>query len=102
MSLPVETVAHRQIELAALQCLIRRHYGLEYGVIQALGVSNGSYHLVEAWDEWEENVPQNPHEAEEIAAWRAGGPEPHLASVMNDLACSGVIACGEYLVHVWW
>ncbi|WP_019061587.1 hypothetical protein [Streptomyces prunicolor] len=102
MSLSAETVAHHQVELAALECLIRRHYGVEYSVIRALGVSNGSYRLVEALDEWEEGVPMNPHEAEEISAWRAGGPEPHLASVMNDLACSGVIDSGEYLVHVWW
>ena len=102
MSLPVETVTYRQVEVAALECLIRRHYGLEYSVIRALGVSNGSYHRVEALAEWEEGVPQDPLEAEEIAAWRAGGPEPHLASVMNDLACSGAINSGEYLVHVWW
>lgn len=97
MSLPLKTVTYRQVELAALECLIHRHYGLEYSVIRALGVSSGSYRLVEAWAE-----PLDRLEAEEIAAWRAGGPEPHLATVMNDLACSGVIDSGEYLVHVWW
>ncbi|MER0485117.1 hypothetical protein ABR737_43505 [Streptomyces sp. Edi2] len=97
MSLPLKSVTYRQVELADLECLIRRHYGLQYNVIGALGVSNGSYHRVEAWAE-----PLDPEEAEEIAAWRAGGPEPHLASVMNDLVCSGVIGGGEYLVHVWW
>ncbi|MFF9785623.1 hypothetical protein [Streptomyces nigrescens] len=102
MSLPLKTVTHRQVELADLECLIRRHYGLTYNVIGALGVSNGSYKRVEALAEWEEGVPLDPDEAEEIAAWRAGGPEPHLASVLNDLACSGVIDSGEYLVHVWW
>ncbi|MFF8786948.1 hypothetical protein [Streptomyces sp. NPDC015125] len=97
MSLPLKTVTYPQVELEALECLIRCHYGMEYSVIRALGVANGSYRLVEAWAE-----PLDPLEAEEIAAWRAGGPEPHLASVMNDLACLGVIDSGKYLVHVWW
>ncbi|MEU6331463.1 hypothetical protein ABZ851_29930 [Streptomyces sp. NPDC047049] len=97
MSLPSKTVTFRQVELEALECLICSHYGLEYSVIRALGASNGSYRKVEAWA-----APLDPDEAEEIAAWRAGGPEPHLASVMNDLACSGVIDSDEYLVHVWW
>ncbi|GGU38706.1 hypothetical protein [Streptomyces violascens] len=97
MSLPVETVAYRQVEFEALEGLIRCHYGLEYSVIRALGVSNGSYCRVEAWAE-----PLDPDEAGEIAAWLAGGAEPHLASVLNDLAYSRVIDSGEYLVHVWW
>lgn len=97
MSLPTETVTYRKVALAAIECLIRRHYGLEYNVIRALGTSNGSYRLVEAW-----SAPLDADEAQEIAAWRAGGPEPHLASLMNDLACSGVIDSGEYLIHVWW
>ncbi|MFJ8677318.1 hypothetical protein [Streptomyces sp. NPDC093589] len=102
MSLPFETVTYRQVELAGLEGLICRHYGLEYSVIRALSVSNGSYRRVEAGAAVEEGVALDRLEAEEIAAWRAGGPEPHLASVMNDLACSGVIDSGEYLVHVWW
>jgi hypothetical protein len=102
MSLPSESVTYRRVELAALESLIRRHYGVEYSVIRALGVSNGSYRLVEAAAVWEEGIPLDPDEADEIAAWRAGGREPHLASVLNDLACSGVIDSGEYLVHVWW
>mgnify|MGYP006951121221 CR=1 FL=1 len=97
MSLLLETVTYRKVELAALECLIRGHYGLEYSLVRAFGVPSGSYRLVEAWA-----APLGPDEAEEIAAWRAGGDEPHLASVMNDLASSGVIDSGEYLVHVWW
>ncbi|MER8119214.1 hypothetical protein [Streptomyces sp. NPDC094031] len=97
MSLSVEAVTYRQVELAALDCLIRRHYGKEYDLIRALGVTNGAYRRVEASTE-----RPDPREAEEVAAWLAGGPEPHLASVLNDLACGGVISSGEYLVHVWW
>ncbi|WP_331746209.1 hypothetical protein OG923_32880 (plasmid) [Streptomyces halstedii] len=48
MSLPVETVTYRQVELAALECLIRRHYGKEYDLIRVLGVTNGAYRRVEA------------------------------------------------------
>lgn len=44
----METVTYRQVELAALECLIRRHYGKEYDLIRVLGVTNGAYRRVEA------------------------------------------------------
>ncbi|MFB6881433.1 hypothetical protein ACFCY8_11410 [Streptomyces noursei] len=117
MPLTVLSKTYLEVDYRELERFITEHYEMPYSVVVALETHNGSHHTVSATTTYAHYDPEaeegsrftrrpglDPEEAEVIRAWRAGtrGCEPSVRALLNDLACSGHVAPGEYLISVYW
>jgi hypothetical protein len=111
------TTTYIEVEYKDLERFITAHYGMPYSVITALEAHNGSYHSVSVstgHDHYDPDAEEgsrftpreglDPEAAEDIREWRAGTPdvEPGVGTLLHDLACSGHVEPGEYLIKVSW
>ncbi|MCX4826638.1 hypothetical protein OG883_44160 [Streptomyces sp. NBC_01142] len=115
----LKTTAKTYLEVAYkdLENFITAHYGIAYSVILGLEAQNGSLHAVTVSTSHEHYDPDaeegsrftpreglDPEAAETIRHWRAGTLDyvPYVGTLLHDLACSGHLAPGEYLINVSW
>ncbi|KOU43609.1 hypothetical protein [Streptomyces sp. WM6378] len=117
MPLKTTTKAYLHVEYKDLENFITAHYGLPYSVIRGLEAHNGALHAVKVSANYEHYDPDaeagshftwreglDPEVAETLGRWRAGtlGYDPYPGALLHDLACSGHLEPGEYLINVAW
>ncbi|MEU5425941.1 hypothetical protein AB0H73_10070 [Streptomyces olivoreticuli] len=116
MTLKTTTKTYLEVHYSDLERFIEQRYGMPYSVATALEASNGAYYVYTAaacyqhYDpnaepgEWfTEREGLDPEVGEIVRAWRDGAREvPGVDELLHDLACSGAIPTGEYLIHVFW
>ncbi|MFD7616107.1 hypothetical protein [Streptomyces sp. NPDC059802] len=117
MPLKTTSKTYRAVDYKALEEFITAHYGRPYSVIRGLGAHNGALHAVEVSTGYEHYDPDaeegsrissreglDPEVAEVLDRWRAGtlDYDPYVGKLLHDLACSGHLKPGEYLINVAW
>ncbi|MFG2211933.1 hypothetical protein [Streptomyces sp. NPDC048638] len=117
MPLKTTTKTYRHVGYKDLENFITAHYGLPYSVIRGLEAHNGSLYVVEVSARYEHYDPDaeegahftwreglDPEVAEELKQWRAGALDydVYVGELLHDLACSGHLEPGTYLINVAW